>query len=130
GKAEDLMSETDAEDRQVRFEQLARGANRIIAGLGVTGAVREEYAIGPKLEHFACARLGRHDRDAATVIGEQPQDVALDSEVICDDVQPLLRADVRAPGVLPDAALVPLIRPLGRDDPGEVHPLQPRKLAR
>src|SRR5262249_36949161 len=123
-----LVAEAYAEHRDVRGDELARRADRVVAGLGIAGAVREKYAVRGELEHFARARLSGNDRDAAAVVREEPQDVALYAEVVRDHVQALRGTDQRPLGVLPDAPLVPLERPLGAHDLGEVHALQAGKL--
>ena len=108
GEAEDLVAEADAEHRHVGLEELARRLDGVVARLRIARAVGEEHAVRRQLQHFVRAGLRGHHRHAAAVIGEQAQDVALDAEVVGDDVQALLRADRRALRVLPDAALVPL----------------------
>src|SRR6516164_11019309 len=55
GEAEDLMAETDAEHREVSLQEALRGLDGIRAGLGISGAVREEDAVGLECERF----LGR-----------------------------------------------------------------------
>ena len=81
-------------------------------------------------QHLLGGRLCRHHGDAATVVGEQPQDVALDAEVVGDDVQALAADAPSGRLEAPVRAFVPLIDALGRDDLGEVHALQAGKLAR
>src|SRR5207302_1027294 len=124
-----LVAETNAEDRQVALEQLAGGADRVLAGLRIARTIRQEYAIRRERLHFLRARLRRHDGHAAAEIGEQPQDIALDAEIVGHDVQPLVRADGRAAALRPHAALVPLEAALARDNLREIHALQPRELA-
>ena len=75
-------------------------------------------------------RLRRNDGHAAAMVGEQPQDVALDAEVVRDDVQPLARA--RACGPCSSCQFVPSFHwydALGRHDLGEIHALEPGELA-
>ena len=44
-QAEQLMAETDAEDRLLA-EQAANRVDRVVERLGIAGAVREEHAVG------------------------------------------------------------------------------------
>ena len=74
--------------------QLARRGDRVVAGLRVAGAVGEEDAVGPQRQHLGGRRLRRHHRDAAAALGQHAQDVALDAEVVGDDVE--LRRGLRA----------------------------------
>src|SRR6267378_1835032 len=80
-QTQQLMAETDAKDRQLAVGERANCIDRVTYGRGVAGTVRQEDAVG-----FQRARLGGgcrrgHDRDAAAVLQEQPQDVALHPEV-------------------------------------------------
>src|SRR2546421_5145918 len=47
-----------------------------------TTLFRSEYAIRRERLHFLRARLRRHDGHAAAEVGEQPQDIALDAEIV------------------------------------------------
>ena len=62
-------------------------ADRVVAGLGVARAVRQEDAVGLQREHRRRRRLRRDDGDAAAALGEQAQDVVLDAEIVGDDVK-------------------------------------------
>ena len=64
------------------------------------------------------------------MVGEQAQDVALDAEIVGDDVQALAGATARALLERPVRALVPLVGAVGADDLGEVHALESRKALR
>jgi len=64
------------------------------------------------------------------VVGQQAQDVALDAEIVSDDVEPLARTTLRPLLQRPVGAFVPLERPLGGHDLGEVHALEAREAAR
>src|SRR5581483_9188577 len=94
------------------------------------GPIGEKDAIGCQRYDLIRARLGRHYGHAAAVVGEDPQDVALDPKVIRDYVESLVRADGRTSILGPCAALVPLEAALRRDHLREVHALQTRKLTR
>ena len=106
------------------------GADRVVAGLRVAWPVGQEDSIRTQRENLGGRHRCRHHRHAAAVVGEHAQDVALDAVVVGDDVQPLLRADDRPRFIQPDAAVVPLVRLLGRDDLGEVHALEAGKAPR
>jgi hypothetical protein len=81
GQRQDLVPQADAEGRRAAGEQFAHGLDGVVAGLRVTGAVAEEDAVGPELEHLGRRRGGRHHGDAAAAAGQHAQDVALDAEV-------------------------------------------------
>src|SRR5882762_3071956 len=80
-QTEELMSETDPENRQRAVGQLADRRDRIVDGGGIAGAVRKEDAIGFELAYARRRRFRRHDGHAAAVLREQSQDVALHPEV-------------------------------------------------
>src|SRR5579862_3140207 len=120
GESEDLMSETDAEHRQIRLEKGARRRDGVVTRLRVTGSVGEKYAVRLEGECLLGAGLRGYDGHAAAAVGEQAQDVALDAEVVGHDVQALLRADWRARAFGPEAPLVPLEAPLGAPHLGEL----------
>src|SRR2546428_519140 len=58
---EQLVAETDAEDRQRAVGKLAQRVDGIADGRRVAGAVRKEQAVGLELAHLRRARLRRHD---------------------------------------------------------------------
>ena len=80
---------------------LARGGDRVVAGLGVAGAVAQEDAVGPQRQHLGGRRLRRHHGDAATAAGQHAQDVALDAEVVGHDVEAWLGQRAVAAGPAP-----------------------------
>src|SRR6185436_19114439 len=51
GEPEDLVAEADAKDGP-RFDELAGRLDRVIAGLGIAGAIREEDAVRLERERF------------------------------------------------------------------------------
>src|ERR1700756_4437101 len=130
GEPENLVSKTDAEHRQVRLEKALRGLDRVGARLGISRTVGEEDSVGLQSERVLGGGLRRHYGHAAAAIGEESQDVALDTEVVRHYVQALIGADRRARGFGPERALVPLIAALGAHDLREVHALEARELAR
>src|SRR6266566_7530894 len=80
-QAEQLMAETDAKDRQRPVRQRPNCIDRVTDGCGIAGAVGEEDAIRLQGASLRRIRRRRNDRDAAAVLHEQPQDVALHPEV-------------------------------------------------
>ena len=131
GKAQQLVAETDAEQRHVHRHQLTNRLNGVITGLGVPGAVAQEHTVGLQREHFGDRGLRRHDGDAAAVIDEQPQDVLFDAVIIGDHVArevgifPVARRRQSVPNG--PAALGPAERLGGARLPCQVHALQARK---
>ncbi len=80
-----------------RLEELADRGDRVVAGLRVARAVGQEDAVGVERQHVGRAGLRGDDGDATAVVREQPQDVALDAEVVGDHVQARARPQHRAP---------------------------------
>ena len=54
--AQDLVAETDAEDRLSRVERSAHRVDRIVGGRRVTGSVGEEHAVRINGEQVGCRR--------------------------------------------------------------------------
>ena len=95
---EQLVAEADAEDRQVGLEQL-RGSRR---SRSRTAPDRPDRWTGTRHRASSASTslgggLRRHHRHAAAAVGEHAQDVALDAEVVGDDVQALVRTRHRRP---------------------------------
>ncbi len=78
-------------------EQHLDGAYRVIARLRIAGTVREKHPVGLQRQHVFRGRLRRHHGHAAAVRGELAQDVALDAEIVGDDVEPSGRLRARGP---------------------------------
>src|SRR5688572_27588285 len=91
-QSEQLMSEADAEHRDIGFEKLLDRLNRIRAGLRVTGSVGEKNPFRIHLEHAFSGCLSGHDCHATTVVSKPAQDVAFDAEVVGHDMKTLTRA--------------------------------------
>ena len=102
GQRHDLVPQADAEGRIAGFHQLARGGDRVIAGLRVAGSVREEHAIGLELPDLRGRRLRRHHRHTAAALGQHPQDVLLHAVVIRHHVIAAVRSAPRSrnPGAI------------------------------
>ncbi|MCY1519561.1 hypothetical protein D9M68_543150 [compost metagenome] len=114
------MAQADAEHRQLLVQEGARGVDGVVAGLGIARAVGQKHAVRIQLEDFLGAGLGRHQGDAAAAVGQQAQDVALDAEVVGDDVELGLVRLGEARAQLP-GAFGPVEAVLDGDDAGQVH---------
>src|SRR6187549_1823101 len=126
-EAEQLVTETDAEGRQVRDDQCTDRFDGVVARLGIARSIREEHTIGLEREYFFGGGLRGHHRHAAAAVGEHPQDVAFHAVVEGDYVQPLVRTHHRAVFRLPQRTFIPLVLALGGHHLREVHALQARK---
>src|SRR5262245_17254344 len=80
-----LMSEADTEDRYFFFCNAPDRLGSVTHGGGIAGTVREEHAIGIALEDGIGRCLRWNHSDTATVILEEPQDVALDAVIVGDN---------------------------------------------
>ena len=80
------MAEADAEDGDAA-EELLNIFDGVADGLGITGSVREEDAIGLEFHDVFGGRLRGHDPDIAVVIDEKAQDILLDAEVVGRDTE-------------------------------------------
>src|SRR5690554_6038560 len=123
------MSETDAENRNVGLEEFRDRIDRVRAGLGIAGTIRQEDALGIHFEHALGRRLRRYHGDTTSLIGHAAQNAALDAEVVCNDVQALPGTRLRALLEPPVRPFVPLIHALRRYDLREVHAFQARESA-
>src|SRR5690349_14004654 len=76
-EAEQLMSETNAEDRDAHVQQLANRANRVVTGLGIARPVGKKHAVRFERQSIFRARLRRQHSQFASASRELAQDVAL-----------------------------------------------------
>src|SRR5256885_6076230 len=83
---QDLMAEADTEDRHAA-DQGAHAVHQIGYALRIAGAVRQERAVRPVLQHGLGRRAGGHDRHLAAGRTQLTQDVELDTGVERDDVE-------------------------------------------
>src|SRR6185503_19080936 len=121
GEAHQLVAEADAEYRDLgRVEDLADRLDRVIARLGIAGAVGEENTIGLHAQDVARGRLRRDHGHARAALGDQPQDVVLDAVVVSDDVEARVFQLAVAGAQFP-APLGPFVRLVGGHHLGEVH---------
>src|SRR5438445_11518017 len=102
-ETEELMAEAYPEDRNADVEKLSNCRDRVVAGLGVAGTVRQEDAVGLELERLFRSRPGRNDRYATSVLDQQAQDIVLDAVIVGDDVKPRLARDPVTPAQFPCA---------------------------
>src|SRR2546422_7418399 len=86
GETEELMAQADPEDRDRAVRELADRADRVRHRCRVAWAVREEDPVRLQLARARGWRLRRDHGDPATLLGEQPQDVALHAVVVGDNV--------------------------------------------
>src|SRR5215471_17245825 len=83
---QNLMPETNTEDRHTS-NQLAHLRSLIFEGLRISGSIRQKDSLGIHREHILGGG-GRGDYgQAASDLDQTPQDVALDPEIISDDVE-------------------------------------------
>ncbi|EIL99181.1 putative thioesterase [Rhodanobacter thiooxydans LCS2] len=127
-QAHQLVAETDAEQRDLRLEELAGCRDGVVAGRRIAGAVGQEHAIGLHGEHLGGGRLRRHHGDLAALLGEQAQDVELGAEVVGDHLE-THRGLVERGAVEVVRALLPHVRRGSADHLGQVHAVQAGKRA-
>ena len=115
----DLVAQADPEGGVAGLDQVARRLDRVVAGLGVAGAVGEEHAVGLELLHLLRRGLRRNDRDLAAAFGQHAQDVLLHAVVERDDVV-LRLALLAVAGAQAPFALRPVVGLVHGDDLGQV----------
>ena len=82
-----LMTETDAEYRNIGFEEFLDGCNGVIARGRVARTVGEEDAVRIHFQHIFRRSLCRNDGQSTTSIHQHTQDVALGTKIISHDVE-------------------------------------------
>lgn len=82
-----LMTETDAEYRNIGFEEFLDGCNGVIARGRVAVTVGEEDAVRIHFQHIFRRSLCRNDGQSTTSIHQHTQDVALGTKIISHDVE-------------------------------------------
>ena len=122
-----LVSQTDAEERDAGLQQGTDGVDRIVTGLRITGTVGEEDAIRSVGQHRVRRSTGRNHRYPATARDQHPQDVAFDAEVVGDDVVGLFALMIVVAMRQAPHPLGPDIGIGGAGVLGQVHSLEPRK---
>ncbi len=80
------MAEADAENGDAS-EKLLNIFDGVPDGLGITGTVRKEDAIGLEVHDVLGGRLRWDDPDVAVVIDEKAQDILLDAKVVGSDAE-------------------------------------------
>ena len=71
GERHDLVAEADAEGRHAALDELARRRDRVVARLGIAGAVGEEDAVGLQRETSAAGVC------AGTTVIRQPRSASM-----------------------------------------------------
>src|ERR1039458_4689288 len=107
------MAEADSEDG-LTAHQAADVVDRVGAGLGVAGAVREEDSVGLQGQHVFGGGLRGDYRYFAAFAAQFAQDVLLDAEVVGDYMEArrlvlysyYLVGEVRAFAHFPDAGVI------------------------
>src|SRR5262249_53375914 len=87
--AENLVAEANPEN-WLAGDQLADLHGLMLKRLGITGAVRQEDAVGFQSQNVFCGRGSGNHREAAADLTKPAQNVVLDSEIVGDDVEPRL----------------------------------------
>ncbi len=128
GQGQQLVAKADAEGRHARFQDFNNRGDGVIARCRVAGAIGEEHAVRAHRQHLYSGCLRRHHGDAAAAVGEQAQDVGLDTEVVGDDVIAAARGR-KAATVEIERTFLPFVDVIGADNLGEIEVLQARKLA-
>src|SRR5687768_13678526 len=96
-QAQQLMAEANPKHRYAGGRDFPDRARCVLDRGGVPWAVAQEDTIGAALQNLRRRGGGRDDRDSTPLLLEKAQDIALDAEVVGDDVR--LRTRV-APGIL------------------------------
>src|SRR5262245_59777610 len=86
GKSEQLVPETNSEHGYPGIVQFLDGAYCVITGFGIARTVRQEFPIGFEREHGFRWRLRWNYRDPTAVRRKLAQYIALDAEIVGDDV--------------------------------------------
>src|SRR5688572_26826924 len=94
-ETEKLVSETDPEYRSTTSGQLANCIRRVIDRVRVSRPVREKDSVGLLLERGRSRCVGGHNCHPAVMVCEQAQDIALDTEIVGDDVAARARSSPR-----------------------------------
>src|SRR4029079_7609058 len=80
------MSETDSENRSAARRESAHRVGRVRDCLWISGTVREKNTIRFFCENGLSGGIRRHDSYSCIMLGEQTKNVALDPEIVGDDV--------------------------------------------
>jgi hypothetical protein len=124
-----LVPEADAEQRHARIDELARRVDRVVARLGVAGAVGQQHAVRLQRQRLASRGLRRYYGDAAAALGQLAQDVILDAEIVGDHVEFAVRYLGIAHTQFP-FALCPRVGFGAAYFPGQIHSGQSGETAR
>src|SRR6516165_5112374 len=121
-----LVTKADAEHRFTRLQQVAQHGYRVGASRGrVTGAVRQENAVGPMAHDVRGRGSGRNYNDTAAECGEHSQDVALGTVVNCYNAVAEILLQTVAAITIP-YRLIPLVGLAAGHFFGEIHAFETR----
>ena len=128
GQSQQLVSQADAEHRDIGFQYLPDSLDGVIAGLRVAGAIGQEDAVGIQRQHLCGRGLGGYHGEPATPVNQHPQDIALHAVIVGHHVVgQLRRVAVNMTHPVFPAALGPVEGFLHRDFLRQVHPLETGK---
>ncbi len=122
------MSEADSEDRDPDIGQGPDRLDRILARFRVARSVGQKDTIRHHFHDLLCRCRRRHDRQSRIIVGDDAQNVALDTKVEGDDMKQVRLLSIDRLALRPVTALLPLVRLLRRYELREVHTLETRKL--
>ena len=124
GEPEQLMAQADTEHRDTRGQECADRRDGVIARLGIAWAVREENAIRIHGQDVCSRCLRGHHGDAAAVVGQHAQNVALHAVVVRDHMQTTALSRRTRAFTHPVGSFVPLVGLAGGDYLRQVHSLE------
>ena len=90
GPSDQLMTQTDSEDRNTPFGQTENGLLGLFHSRRITWTVGHEKPVGLLREDLLDGCLGWNDRNPAATLGQKTRRVGLHTEVVREDVEPLL----------------------------------------
>ena len=132
GQGQQLVAETDAEYRNIGFQDFLDRLDRVVARLGIARTVGEEHAIRIERQHVTGRSLCRYHGQAAATGNQHTQNVQLDAVVIGNHVVwQLGSSDFRVAVVfqIPHAG-APFVWLVAGDFLGQIHALEAGEAAR
>ena len=127
GEREQLVAQTDAEQRHIGIEQRADHRHGIFAGRRrIARAVGEEHAV--RLQRHDCVKAGlsRHHRHPRTGLHQIAEDIVLRAVIDRDHMRRRIPRRAAIAVAEPPEAALPAFLPLAGHADGKVHALQPR----
>ena len=132
GQRQQLVTEADAEHRNISLEDFLDRLDRVVARLRIARAIGEEHAIGIQRQHVTGRSLCRYHGQTAAASDQHAQDVQLDAVVVGNDVvRQIGSGDFRMTVAfqIPHAG-APFVRLVAGDFLGQVHALEAGEAAR